>query len=237
MKVLVFIPMMLLLATLLFAQDEEGQSASIESHLAFADSLETAGSFQGAALVYKMIAELYPQSAEYASATRNLGFLYVNPFNPSHNDSIALYWVRKHLEIPTLLRAERRRAVVFSSLVRDRMQRAFGKDRRDALVDSLTILIRMQEAELTVQAETIDELKSDLDQTDLDLQILLDHQKKPAVVKHEAVKPIKQPAQKIADRLPSAKKKPELISGTQSGDQLQKLREIDLRALQRRAKR
>lgn len=239
MRTLVFIPLLLFSSwsvTTIFAQEDENAS-SADTHLAFADSLETAGSFQGAALVYKMIAELYPHSAEYAAAIRNLGHLYVNPFNTARNDSIALYWFRKHLEIPTLIKAERRRSVIVASLIRDRMQGAFSKDRRDFLIDSLTTLARIQESELNAQADKIAELTSELYQTDIDLQILLDFQKNPAVAKQEPSQGSKALAQKIAAKPPQAKKKPELLSAVQSDDQLRKLREIDLRALQRRAKR
>lgn len=239
MRSLVFIPLLLLSTwsvTPIYAQEDENVT-SAESHLAFADSLETAGSFQGAALVYKMIAELYPQSAEYATAVRNLGHLYVNPFNTARNDSVALYWFRKHLEIPTLIKAERRRSVILASLIRDRMQGAFLRDRRDFLIDSLATLARIQESELNTQAAKIAELTSELYQTDTDLQILLDYQKKPVIAKQDPPKIIKASGQKIAAKPPQAKKKPELLSAVQSGDQLQKLREIDLRALQRRAKR
>ena len=235
MKTLVFI-LLLMSVSMLFAQEDEN-ATSIENHLSFADSLETAGSFQGATLVYKMIAELYPQSAEYSIAVRNLGHLYVNPFNPVRNDSVALYWVRKHMEIRTLPKAERRRSVILAALIRDRMQGLSSKDRRDYLIDSLTSLSRAQQAELRSQAEKVNQLTSELYQTDLDLQILLDYQKKPFATREDPLPPAKPKKQKAAPKTATASKSPELLTAVHSGDQLQKLREIDLRALQRRAKR
>lgn len=226
---------MFISVSVLVAQEDDS-AISIANHLAFADSLETAGSFQGAALVYKMIAELYPQSPEYATAVRNLGHLYVNPFNPTRSDSIALFWVRKHLEIPTLVRAERRRSVILASLIRDRMLGVFSKDRRDYFIDSLTSLSRNQESQLRSQNEKINQLSSELYQTDIDLQVLLDYQKQ-SPVSTKAVVPTKSAKQKPAPKTLPARENPEAITASRHDDELQKVREIDLRAVQRRAKR
>ncbi len=227
---------MFISVSVLVAQEDDS-AISIANHLAFADSLETAGSFQGAALVYKMIAELYPQSPEYATAVRNLGHLYVNPFNPTRSDSIALFWVRKHLEIPTLVRAERRRSVILASLIRDRRLGVFSKDRRDYLIDSLTSLSRNQELQLRSQGEKINQLTSELYQTDIDLQVLLDYQKESPVSTKAAVVPAKSVKQKPAPKTLAARENPEAITASRHDDELQKVREIDLRAVQRRAKR
>jgi hypothetical protein len=214
------------------ASDERETNA--EYHLAFADSLETAGAFQGASLVYKMLAELYPNSIYYASAVRNLGHVYVNPFNTARNDSIALYWFTKHLEIPWLLRGERARSVIISSMIRERLQFNAVNHRRQDVIDSLTSLARIQSAEVNAQSKKIAELTSDLEQTDNDLRILLEFQKNPTVARRDSLSGVSPDVQRFAEAadVQQARK-----SAEQTNEQLRKLREIDLRALQRRAKR
>ena len=215
--------------------DQQGKESHADYHLQFADSLETAGSFQGASLVYKMVAELFPNTPHYANAVRNLGHLYINPFNPTRNDSIALHWFTKHLEITWLPRGERTRSVIISSMIRERMQVSKVDRRQTNIIDSLSSLARIQSAELNAQSKKIAELTSDLAQTDNDLQILLEFQKNPTVARRDTLNTSSNPnLQKLADatETPQARKK-----NDQSTDQLQKLREIDLRALQRRTKR
>jgi hypothetical protein len=213
-------------------QDKESQA---DYHLQFADSLETAGSFQGAALVYKMVAELFPNSQHYANAVRNLGHLYINPFNPTRNDSIALYWFTRHLAITWLPRGERTRSVIISSMIRERMQVSSVDNRKSSIIDSLTSLARIQSAELNAQSKKIADLTSDLAQTDNDLQILLEFQKNPTVARRDTLNTstnLNLPKIAEATDSPQVRKKSD-----QSTDQLQKLRDIDLRALQRRTKR
>ncbi len=219
-------------ATLRGQEKIEESDARASYHLAFADSLETAGAFQGAALVYKMVAELYPGTMAYADAVRNLAHLYVNPFNSARNDSVALGWFVKHLEIPWLPRGERTRSVIMASLVRERMQFSTVDGRRTNTVDSLRTLARIQAAELNAQSRKIAELSSELEQTDNDLQLLLEFQKNPTVSRRDTT--ASSSGQKLAAAEESSQTK---RKADQSSDQLQKLREIDLRALQRRAKR
>lgn len=213
-------------------QKEEETKA--EYHLAFADSLETAGSFQGAALVYKMVAELYPNTMYYANAVRNLGHLYVNPFNIARNDSTAMYWFVKHLELPWLPRGERTRSVIMLSMIKERMQYSSVDHRRLTSIDSLTSLVKIQASELRAQSKKIADLTAELEQTDNDLQILLEYQKNPAVARRDTSLMNTPVGQRLAeaDETQQSKKKVE-----QTNEQLQKLREIDLRALQRRARR
>lgn len=203
-------------------------------HLTFADSLETAGAFQGAALVYKMVAELYPNSSYYADAVRNLAHLYVNPFNTARNDSLALYWFTKHLEIQWLLRGERSRSVIISSLIRERLQFSGAENRRLRVVDSLTSIARIQLAEMNAQSKKIAELTSDLEQTDNDLHILLEYQKNPTVARRDSLSAGNVAVQKFAEASSGEQARK---NAEQTSDQLRKLREIDLRALQRRVKR
>ncbi|MBI5471430.1 MAG: hypothetical protein HY961_03705 [Ignavibacteriae bacterium] len=236
-KLLLLTALVACLGAALRGQEKDDPDSRATYHLSFADSLETAGAFQGAALVYKMVAELYPGTMAYADAVRNLAHLYVNPFNSARNDSIALSWFVKHLEIPWLPRGERTRSVIMASLVRERMQFSTVEGRRSSVVDSLRTLARIQSAELNAQSKKIVELSSELEQTDNDLQILLEFQKNPTVARKDTTIP-SSTAQKLADANESttqAKRKTDRTE--QSNDQLQKLREIDLRALQRRAKR
>lgn len=214
-------------------QGSERESKA-EYHLNFADSLETAGAFQGASLVYKMVAELFPNSIHYANALRNLGHLYVNPFNTARNDSIALFWFTKHLEISWLPRGERARSVIISSLIRERMQFNSLNNRRQTVIDSLSSLARIQAAELNAQSKKIAELTSDLEQTDNDLHILLEFQKNPTVARRDSLTRANPNVQKFAE---AASVEQDRKSAEQTSDQLRKLREIDMRALQRRAKR
>ena len=210
------------------------RESKAEYHLSFADSLETAGAFQGASLVYKMVAELYPNSTYYANAVRNLGHLYINPFNTARNDSIALYWFTKHLEISWLPRGERARSVIISSMIRERMQLSSISNRRLNMIDSLSSLARIQSAELNAQSKKIAELTSDLEQTDNDLHILLEFQKNPTVARRDSLNTGSPDVQKFAE---AANIQQDRKNAEQTSEQLRKLREIDLRALQRRAKR
>jgi hypothetical protein len=232
----VFGAMLCWAAGLAFAGGEKTeQELRAEYHLHFADSLETAGAFQGAILVYKMVAELYPNTTYYASAVRNLGYLYINPFNDASNDSLALFWFARHLEISWLPRGERTRSVIISSLVRERMNVTNVETKRLQVIDSLTTVSRIQASELELRAKKIAELQSELEQTDNDLQILLEFQKNPTVARQDTLnRPTTLNAQKIAEAADLQQSKDR---SKQSADQLQKLREIDLRALQRRTKR
>ncbi len=211
-----------------------GREAKGEYHLSFADSLETAGAFQGASLVYTMVAELYPNTMYYANAVRNLAHLYINPFNTARNDSIALYWFTKHLELSWLPRGERARSVIIASLIRERMQFSSVVNRRLNMIDSLTSLARIQAAELNAQSKKIAELSSDLEQTDNDLHILLEFQKNPTVARRDSLNVGGTDVQKFAEAADAQQARK---NAEQTSDQLRKLREIDLRALQRRAKR
>lgn len=212
--------------------EREGKA---EYHLSFADSLETAGAFQGASLVYKMVAELFPNSAYYANAVRNLGHLYISPFNSVRNDSIALYWFTKHLEISWLPRGERSRSVIVASMIRERMQFSSLDNRKVNMIDSLTSLARIQAAELNAQSKKIADLTSDLEQTDNDLHILLEFQKNPTVARRDSLNVV---GSANVQRFAEAADAQEARKNTeQTSDQLRKLREIDLRALQRRTKR
>lgn len=210
------------------------REAKAEYHLEFADSLETAGAFQGASLVYKMVAELYPNTMYYANAVRNLGHLFVNPFNSARNDSVALYWFTKHLELSWLPRGERARSVITASLIRERMQVTSVEDRNHVVIDSLSSLARIQAAELNAQSKKIAELTSELEQTDTDLRILLEFQKNPTVARRDSLANGGTVAQKFAESEEAQQAKK---STDQSSEQLKKLREIDLRALQRRTRR
>lgn len=217
------------------AGEKTEQEIRAEYHLHFADSLETAGAFQGAILVYKMVAELYPNTTYYASAVRNLGHLYVNPFNSAANDSIALYWFARHLEISWLPRGERTRSVIISSLIRERMAVASNEAKRLQMIDSLTTVSRIQASELELRSKKIADLQSELEQTDNDLQILLEFQKNPGVARQDT---LNRTASTNAQRIAEASDLQQSKDRTkQSADQLQKLREIDLRALQRRTRR
>jgi hypothetical protein len=211
----------------------EGEGKA-EYLLNFADSLETAGAFQGAALVYKTVTELFPNSEYYSSAVRNLAHLYINPFNSARNDSVALFWFTKHLEISWLPRGERARSVIISSLIRERMQFSAVERRKVRAIDSLSSITRIQAAELSAQSKRIAELSAELEQTDNDLHILLEFQKNPTVARRDSLATGSATMQKIAEaaEVEQARKNAE-----QTSDQLRKLREIDLRALQRRAKR
>ena len=216
------------------AQVNTDEQSRAEYHLTFADSLETAGAFQGASLVYKMVAELYPHTMYYANAVRNLGHAYVNPFNSARNDSVALYWFTKHLEIAWLPRGERTRSVIIAALIRDRLQSGTFNGLRTSVVDSLRSLARIQSAELHAQAGKIAELTSELEQTDNDLQILLEYQKGQRIARKDSINGGGSSSQKLAEAsvVQQARKRTD-----QPNDQLEKLREIDLRALQRRTKR
>jgi hypothetical protein len=212
---------------------EDDQKA--EYQLRFADSLETAGAFQGAALAYRMVAELYPNTMHYANAVRNLGHLYINPFNATHNDSIALYWLTKHLEISWLPRGERTRSVIVSSMIRERMQVTTIDNMLIQTIDSLATVARIHTSELSAQAKKIESLQSELEQTDNDLQILLEFQKNPSVAKRDSLnQTANSGVQKFAEAADAQQSKERV---KQSNEHLQKLREIDLRALQRRTKR
>jgi hypothetical protein len=209
------------------------REAKAEYHFAFADSLETAGAFQGAALVYKMVAELYTGTEHYANAIRNLGLLYINPFNAARNDSVALYYFTKHLEIPWLSRGERARSVIIASLIRERMQFNAVDSRRVRAIDSLSSLARIQAAELNAQSKKIAELTADLEQTDNDLQILLELQKSSDISRRDSILAANPALQKFAE----ATEVQQARRAQEQTEQLRKIREIDLRALQRRAKR
>lgn len=211
---------------------QKDRETKAEYHLNFADSLETAGVFQGAALVYKMVAELYPNSTYFANAVRNLAHLYVNPFNTARNDSVALFWFKKHLELSWLPRGERARSVIVSSMIRERMQYDALDFRRQDVIDSLSSLARLQAAELNAQSRKIAELTADLEQTDNDLQILMEFQKNPTVALRDSLN--NSSLQKFAE---AADAQQERRNIEQTNEQLRKLREIDLRALQRRSKR
>lgn len=216
------------------AKNPSERETKAEYHLSFADSLETAGAFQGASLVYKMVVELYPNSVYYAEAVRSLGHLYINPFNTARNDSIALYWFKKHLEIPWLQRGERSRSVIVSSLVRERLKSNTTDSRRADVIDSLSQLARIQAAEIAAQSKRIAELRSDLEQTDTDLHILLEFQKNPIVTRRDSLAASSTTLQRLAEATDSQQERKNV---EQSNEQLRKLREIDLRALQRRSKR
>lgn len=213
------------------AQNE--QDAKAEYHFAFADSLETAGAFSGAALVYKMVADLFSGTEHYATAIRNLGLLYINPFNPARNDSIALYYFTKHLEIPSLSRGERARSVILASMIRERMQFNTSDARRQRAIDSLSSLARIQAAELNAQSKKIAELTADLEQTDNDLQILLELQKNADFARRDSILAANPALQKFAE----AADVQQARRAQEQQEQLRKIREIDLRALQRRARR
>jgi hypothetical protein len=125
--------------------------------------------------------------------------------------------------------------VIISSLVRERMNVTNVETKRLQVIDSLTTVSRIQASELELRAKKIAELQSELEQTDNDLQILLEFQKNPTVARQDTLnRPTTLNAQKIAEAADLQQSKDR---SKQSADQLQKLREIDLRALQRRTKR
>ncbi len=217
------------------AGEKSEQDMRAEYQLQFADSLETAWAFQGAALAYRMVAELYPNTMYYAHAVRNLAHLYINPFNTARNDSLALMWFTKHLEISWLPRGERTRSVIVSSMVRERMQVTSVDDKRLTTIDSLTTITRIHAAELDAQSKRIASLQSELEQTDNDLQILLEFQKNPSIAKRDTLnQSANASVQKFAEAAQAQQSKEKT---KQSNEQLSKLREIDLRALQRRTKK
>jgi hypothetical protein len=171
----------------------------------------------------------------YADAVRNLGNVYINPFNSARNDSIALYWLTKHLEISWLPRGERTRSVILSSMIRERMQVTAVDNKRLNAIDSLATLVRVQASELDGQSQKITSLQSELEQTDNDLRILLEFQKNPSLARRDSLnQSASSGVQKFADAAEAQQSKERT---RQSNEQLQKLREIDLRALQRRTKR
>jgi hypothetical protein len=202
--------------------------------LTFADSLENSRAYLGAATVYKVVVELYPNTPYYAEAVRGLAYLFMNPFNSARNDSIALYWFTKHLEIQSLPRAERSRSLIVASMLRDRMQIAAQNARKNQIIDSLSAVARIQAMELDVKTKKIADITADLEQTDNDLRILLDFQRNPTVSRRDSEGILGSDSQRIAevDEVEQARRAAE-----QTNEQLRKLREIDLRALQRRAKR
>ena len=120
-------------------------------------------------------------------------------------------------------------------MIRERMQVSSVDNRKSSIIDSLTSLSRIQSAELIAQSRKIADLTSDLAQTDNDLQILLEFQKNPTVARRDTLNTSASPN---SPRIAEATDSPQIRKKTdQSTDQLQKLRDIDLRALQRRTKR
>jgi hypothetical protein len=150
---------------------ENSAELRAEYHMQLADSLEAAFMLKEAALEYKLVAELYPNTSYYPAAVRNTALLYSNPANPAVDDSLSLHWFQTYLTLP-ISRDERVKAEIYVTM----LQRINGLrkelNRRAAAIDSLQMVTRKQAGDLAARTRRVQELEAELKKTTLELERL-----------------------------------------------------------------
>ena len=155
------------------ANTEYDSESLADYHMRVADSLEAASALSGAALEYKLVAELYPKTSHYPTAVRNTALIYSNPAYPAANDSASLQWFQSYLAL-SIPREEKVKAEIYVSLLNRLVILRREADNRSTTIDSLLAVTRRSSNEVTTRAKRIQELEADLKQTALELQRLRD---------------------------------------------------------------
>jgi hypothetical protein len=140
-------------------------------HMAVADSMEQAHALDQATLEYQIVAELYPTSSAYPTAVREASLLFMNPENPSHNDSLALHWTSMYLALPVQW-SERESARAQLNLLERIAALQQDLDRRRRTSDSLATVVRKQDTQLAGQAQQLQALQNELKQVHQELDKL-----------------------------------------------------------------
>ncbi len=145
--------------------------ARAEYHMQLADSLESAFMLKEAALEYKLVAELYPNTSYYPAAVRNTALLYSNPANPGVDDSLSLHWFQTYLTLP-ISRDERVKAEIYVTMLKRINDLRKELNRRTAAIDSLQTFTRRQAGDLAARTKRVQELEAELKKTTLELERL-----------------------------------------------------------------
>ncbi len=140
-------------------------------HMTLADSLQQELVLDQATLEYQIVAEHYPTSSAYPAAVRNASLLFLNPDNPMHSDSLALHWLSTYLGLPMQLQdRENARAEVHLLERVVALQRDLA--RRRQVADSLLVVTRKQDAQISTQAQQLQNLQNELIQVRQELDKL-----------------------------------------------------------------
>ncbi|MBI4534841.1 MAG: hypothetical protein HY708_01095 [Ignavibacteriae bacterium] len=150
---------------------ESDSESRAEYHMMLADSLETKRALREAVLEYKLVAELYPHTSYFPIAIRNTALLYSNPLNPAVDDSAALHWFEKYLDLAPS-KEERTKAEIYVTMLRriTALQREIS--RRTGIADSLIVAARRLGIDLAARNRRILELEADLVKSNEELQKL-----------------------------------------------------------------
>ncbi|MER3524286.1 MAG: hypothetical protein C4326_09530 [Ignavibacteria bacterium] len=152
---------------------EDNAEARAEYHMQIADSLESLQMLRGAALEYKLVAELYPNTSHFPNAVRNTALLYSNPANPAADDSLSLQWFQTYLTLP-ISRDERVKAEIYVTMLKRITTLRRELNRRAVLIDSLQVVARKQSADLAARTRRVQEVESELKKTLSELKRLRD---------------------------------------------------------------
>lgn len=150
---------------------EDNVEARAEYHMAIADSLESLQMLRDAALEYKLVAELFPNTSHYSEAVRNTALLYSNPANPAADDSLSLQWFQTYLTLP-ISRDERVKAEIYVTMLKRITTLRRELSHRAALIDSLHVVARKQSTDLAARTRRVQELESELKKTLSELERL-----------------------------------------------------------------
>jgi hypothetical protein len=145
--------------------------ARASRHMAVADSLEQALAYDQATLEYRIVAELYATSSAYPAAVRKASLLYLNPDNPTRNDSLAAHWLSTYLGLPVQW-SERENARALLHLLERVTALQNDLAQRQKVTDSLAAVTRKQDAQLSTQAQQLQALQNELKQVRQELDKL-----------------------------------------------------------------
>jgi len=140
----------------------------VNQHFETADSLEHAGNLRGAILEYTITGQLYPQSKRIPEAMRKLALLSLDPRNPSASDSAAILWLRRYITVSTNSE-DRSEMVLLLSILRRFSAIEAQRSTARASYDSLTTIVRRQNALLSNQQQRVAESENELKQTKKEL--------------------------------------------------------------------
>jgi len=145
---------------------EKDENALAAAEMNVADSLEAASSIREAAEHYEHVAVHFPQSASYLQAVRKSALLESNPMNGAANDSTALYWWRNYARLP-IPSDERENAESHVTTLERLISAQKG-------IEELTESTHKQSVELSIRANRIRDLETQLKQATDELQKLRD---------------------------------------------------------------
>jgi len=129
--------------------------------MAVGDSLEAAADYARAALEYRIVAELYPQTSFYPTAARRVAVLSLHPNNPSANDSVARYWFTQYLDVTSPSQG-RSLAEVCLHLLNNLSGLQRELELQKSSNDSLASVLKKQSGELSTRMKAVQSLEEEL---------------------------------------------------------------------------